>query len=192
LRIFRQSDEEPLAVKMAGVKLGDRLLVIGCREPVLVARLAAKTGLTGHAAAVDENEAQTARAAVAIAREGALVETLTAPLTSLPLESDAFDVVVVYETLRQLTAFRRAATLSEARRVLREGGRCLVIESAQRGGFGALISRRTQDPSYLPEGGAAGALQYQDFRAVRTLAERDGLVFVEGVKANTQRVADGG
>jgi ubiquinone/menaquinone biosynthesis C-methylase UbiE len=192
LKIFRQSDDEQLAVKMAGVKLGDRLLVVGCGDPVLIAKLAVKTGLTGHAAAVDEDEARTARATAAIAREGALVETVTAPLTSLPLESDAFDVVVVHEILRQLTAFRRAATLAEARRVLRAGGRCLVIESAQRGGFGALISRRTQDPSYVPEGGAAGALQYQDFRAVRTLAEREGLVFVEGVKGNTRQVGDGG
>ena len=38
---------DPLAVTMTGVKLGDRLLVIGCGQAKLVAQLALKPGLTG-------------------------------------------------------------------------------------------------------------------------------------------------
>ena len=53
---LRRSTEEMLAVSMAGIKLGDRLLVVGCADPILIARLAVKTGLTGRALAVDEQE----------------------------------------------------------------------------------------------------------------------------------------
>ena len=45
---------DPLAVTMTGVKLGDRLLVIGCGQAKLVAQLALKPGLTGRACALDE------------------------------------------------------------------------------------------------------------------------------------------
>ena len=37
---FRKSQLDPLAVTMAGVKLGDRLLVIGGSDPGLTAALA--------------------------------------------------------------------------------------------------------------------------------------------------------
>ena len=59
-RIFK-SEGEPLAVSMAGIKLGDRLLVLGCGDPMLVAQLAVKTGLTGRAFAVDARADLTAR-----------------------------------------------------------------------------------------------------------------------------------
>ena len=86
---------ESLAVSMAGIKLGDRLLVVGCGDPVLLARLGDKTGLTGRAFGVDEREAVVATAANVATREGALVETATAPWTSLPIENGSFDVAVV-------------------------------------------------------------------------------------------------
>ena len=41
---FRPAALDPLSVSMAGVKLGDRVLVIGCSDPLLIAALAAKAG----------------------------------------------------------------------------------------------------------------------------------------------------
>jgi cyclopropane fatty-acyl-phospholipid synthase-like methyltransferase len=46
---------------MVGVKLGDRLLQIGCGDGGLFAALAAKTGLTGRAAAIDPSLPRRAR-----------------------------------------------------------------------------------------------------------------------------------
>lgn len=185
MRFFRDTDDDPLVVKMAGIKMGDRLLVLGCGDPVLIARIAVKTGLTGRAVAVDDQEGRTAHAAEVATREGALIEPFTAPWGALPFDSDSFDVVVVRDVLPGLDASRRAGCVAEARRVLRPGGRCLVIESAPRSGIAGLISRRQVDPSYASAGGAARALETQDFRAVRTLAERGGQLFVEGVKARS-------
>ena len=57
---------EPLAVAMSGVRLGERLLQIGVDDPPLLGALAAKVGLSGHAAVVTLDE----RSARARARRG--------------------------------------------------------------------------------------------------------------------------
>lgn len=174
---FRHSMLEPLAVSIAGIKLGDRVLMIGCSDPALIARLALKTGLTGRPCAVDEDEARAGRAGEIATREGALLETITAPFTSLPLENDAFDVAIVRDALGAVDVSRRTAAVAEILRVLRAGGRCLVIDSTARG-LGGLLSRQRAEPDY----DAAATLGMAGLRAVRTVAERAGLRFVEGVK----------
>lgn len=168
---------DPLAVTMTGVKLGDRLLVIGCREARLVAQLAIKPGLSGRACAVDEDAALSARAAAAAQSEGALLESETAPPTMLPYDEAAFDLVVLNHVLSQARAERRAGMLAEVRRVLRPGGRCVAIERSRRGGLAGLLRGAAADTGELE-----AALNTAGFRATRTLAEREGLAFVEGAK----------
>ena len=175
---------EPLAVSMAGVKLGDRLLIVGCTDGSLIAHLAVKTGLTGRACAIDEDAARTARAASTAEREGALIEPFAAPWTELPFESAAFDLVVIRDVLAGLEMHRRPAALGEVLRVLRPGGRCIVIEGGGRSGLGALLSSQPANAEYTSSGGAARAMTSVGFRGVRTLAERGGARFVEGVKAS--------
>ncbi len=162
---------------MTGVKLGDRLLVIGCGQAKLVAQLALKPGLTGRACALDENAAMSTRAAETALREGALLESETAPYTNLPHNDAAFDIVVLNHTLGEIPRERRMAVLTEARRVLRDGGRCIVIERSARRGLVALVAASGPASAEIEE-----ALTSAGFRAVRTLAEREGLRFVEGAR----------
>jgi ubiquinone/menaquinone biosynthesis C-methylase UbiE len=75
----------------------------------------------------------------------------------------------------------RSRALLEVFRVLRAGGRLIVIDQMPRGGIAGIIGGRTPGPSYGEEG-AAGALSAAGFAATRVLAEREGLRFVEGVK----------
>lgn len=183
MRFFRVVAPLNLPLSMAGITLGDRLIVVGCSDQTLVAALALKTGLTGRACAVDASAARREKADAAIARQGALVDVVTAPWTALPYEDAAFDVAVIRDVLPTLTAPERSACLGEVLRILRPGGRCLVIDSRSGGLAGLLArpaSRRAADytgPQALAEAG---------FRAVRTLAERGGLVFIEGVRANVE------
>jgi hypothetical protein len=91
---FRASPSgEPLVVAMTGVKLGDRLLVVGGSDAKTVAHLALKPGISGRACIVDEEAATATRAGDTATREGALIETETAPFTMLPYDADAFDLV---------------------------------------------------------------------------------------------------
>ena len=128
MRYLRKSELEPLVVSMCGLKLGHRFLVIGSSDTDLVWRLAAKVGLTGRACLLDESAAQTAAAAAAVEQQGALVESFTAPFTSLPFEAGAFDAVVLRNVLGAIEPSRRSAAMNEVMRVVRPGGRCIAIE----------------------------------------------------------------
>jgi SAM-dependent methyltransferase len=180
---FRKTQpEEPLPVTMAAVKLGNRFLAVGVRDPALIAVLAAKAGLTGTACAVDADEAAVSKGAAAIERAGALAEVVRAPWGMWPYDAGSFDVAVIRDLLPTLSSFERSRVASETLRVLRPGGRAVVIEPAPRGGFGAILSRQTMDADYLASGGAARALKDAGFAAVRVLAEVDGTAYVEGIK----------
>jgi ubiquinone/menaquinone biosynthesis C-methylase UbiE len=168
---------DPLVVAMTGVKLGDRLLVIGGSDAKTVAHLALKPGISGRACVVDEDGGTATRAGDFATREGALIEAETAPLTMLPYDDHAFDVVALNHALSKVTEPRRSGVLAEARRVLRDGGRCIAIEAGARGGLGSLFGAACLPPADLER-----ALTAAGFRAVRTLAARERLVFVEGAR----------
>jgi ubiquinone/menaquinone biosynthesis C-methylase UbiE len=180
---LRKSTREPLAVTMAGVKLADRVLVAGCSDPPLIAKLAIKAGLTGRACAVDGDESRVASAARAVERDGALVETFVSPLTMLPFENGIFDLVVLRDVLAQDAEAERPRIVAEAQRVLRPGGRCMAIETSARTTLGGLVTTPV-NPGFFSAGGAAPLLTAAGFAGVRTLADREGLSFTEGVKRN--------
>ena len=166
--IFRRSPSEPLAVTMAGLKLGDRFLAIGVRDTKLIAALAGKAGLTGRSCAVDADAARIAGAAAAIEAEGALVEVTHAPAWTLPFDAGSFDVAVARDVLSDASPDEKTRVATSVLRVLRGGGRLLVIES----------TRRTRvDGSAL-----TAALSTAGFAAVRVLAEAEHTLFVEGIK----------
>jgi ubiquinone/menaquinone biosynthesis C-methylase UbiE len=177
LKLRKTEPGEPLVLAMTAVRMGDRLLVIGCTKPKLVAQLASKPGLTGRACAVDESAEHTAKAAATAQAEGALLEVETAPVTGLPFETATFDVVVVNHLLVRLAEDRRAACLAEAARVLRSGGRCVVVQEGRPTGLAALFGRPV-----MPAADVEQLMGAADFRAVHTLAERQGLVFIEGAR----------
>lgn len=163
----KAKQQEPLALTMSGVRMGERALQIGIDDPSLAATIAAKVGLSGHAAIAVADEAAAAKARAATAKAGALVDVHVAPLSALPLADGSFDVVVVHaasDWLGSLEDAARVAVLSEGRRVLRVGGRLVLIESASRASVA------------LEALGAAG------FRPARLLAEREGVRFSEGLK----------
>jgi ubiquinone/menaquinone biosynthesis C-methylase UbiE len=177
----RREDSFALIVGMIGVKMGDRLVQIGCADGVRLAAIASKVGLSGRAAAVVGDPQIAARVEKAASRAGVLVEVDVAPPTTLPMDAGAFDVVIIDDSaalFSEMTPDERSATVREAARVLRAGGRVMVIGSAPRGGLGAMLSRAPVVTSADP----SAALQANGFRAVRVLAERDGLIFFEGLK----------
>jgi SAM-dependent methyltransferase len=177
----RGSDPHVLLVSMTGVKLGERFAQIGCAHGGRLAAVAAKVGLSGRAVAIVPDEASAARATTGAAEAGVLVDVETSPPTRLPLEDEAFDLAVIDETgglLRTMRADDRGATVREVLRILRPGGRVMVIAGGLRGGIGAWLSRTPDAEPF----NAAPELQTGGFRSVRTLAEREGLTFVEGIK----------
>ena len=166
---FRKAAErDSLAVTMAGVKRGDRFLSVGVRDPTLIAALASKAGLTGRACAVDADPARATAAAPAIEAEGALIEVEQAPWDRLPYEPASFDVVLVRDVFSSLPPGEQTRTAGEVLRVLRGGGRVVVVESTRR-------QRIAAEALTAPLTGAG-------FAAVRVLAEAEHTIFVEAIK----------
>ena len=176
----RRGNPQTLVVAMTGVRLGERFAQIGCAHGGRLGAVARKVGLSGRAVAMVPDDRSAARAQKGASDEGALVEVEIAPPIALPAAADAFDLVVVDDTDGLLSGMRdadRASTIREARRILRQGGRAIVVGRAPRSGLGALLGRGPAPP-FDP----VPALEAHGFRAVRRLAEREGLAFVEGVK----------
>ena len=90
--------------------------------------------------------------------------------------------MVLAGLLGTMRAEDRVAAIRELLRVLRPGGRVTIVGAAPRGGLGALISRTQSGPPFAASGDAIKALEADGFRSARVLAEREGLVFVEGIK----------
>lgn len=174
-----------LRVSMVGPQLGHRVLQIGHGDPRLITLLAAEVGVSGQASALVADDAAAGLITRVATARGVLVDVKIAPLRTPPFAQGWFDVVVIPELIGAMRPHERVGALQGARQVLRVGGRMLVIESAPRGGLGALFSARSVDPHYRAQGGAEAALRAEGFRRVRTLAEREGLLFTEGTKPDT-------
>ena len=182
---LKKSDPHLLIVGMTGVKMGDRFVQIGCAHGGRLAGIAGKVGLSGRAAVVAPDEPSAARARKAGEDAGALIEVEIAPPDHLPLADGEFDLAVADDTgglFGTMRAENRVAAVRELVRVLRPGGRVLVIGAVPRGGLGAVLSRTQSGPPFVASGDASKALEADGFKSVRTLAEREGLVFVEGIK----------
>jgi SAM-dependent methyltransferase len=175
---LRKSSLERLPVVMSGVRMGERALQIGVDDPTLVGSIAAKVGLSGHAAIVVGQEPHAATARAAAAKSGALADVQVASLEGLPFDDNAFDVVVVHAAgLDPLGGPAGVALLRDGLRVLRSGGRIVIIE-----GSGGGLIRKLRPSSLEDAGGILSALDTAGFKATRVLGEREGYRFLEGLK----------
>lgn len=149
--------------------MGDRLLVIGGAQPALIAALAAKTGLTGEARIVESDDDRARRTAAAVERHGALAEVTVAPWSVLPYDSGRFDVAVAIDIGATVPDEALPACAAQVFRVLRPGGRFMMMKSRGRLSRGADIDMTAM-------------LQSAGFAAARVVAEREGMEYVEGIK----------
>jgi ubiquinone/menaquinone biosynthesis C-methylase UbiE len=164
---------------MVGAKAGDRVLVVGAGDGRVAAEVALVTGLNGHVLAVDPAPGAAGRVAAAAARAGALVEFEEAPFERLPVDAAAFDVIVLNRALSAASA--PVAAVTEAVRAVREGGRIVAIESRRRSGvLGALPTGRRRPA--LDGNEVCNLMRTAGLKAPRVLADREGELFIEGVR----------
>jgi ubiquinone/menaquinone biosynthesis C-methylase UbiE len=181
----RRGSPHALVVGMTGVKMGDALVQIGCAHGARAAAIAAKVGLSGRAAMIVTDDGSLARARKAAEEAGVLIELERASPTSLPFGQNEFDLAIVDDTgelFTSMTAGDAAATIRELWRIIRPAGRVMLLGNAAPKGLSALVARGESRPAFVASESASQALQAGGFRSVRTLAEREGLVFVEAIK----------
>lgn len=179
LRWFRKSgSEHETAIAMIGAKAGDRLLIAGGAAVDLAAELALVTGLNGQTTLVDPDAAVDARLGEAAARAGSLVEFGRGSSTSLPVDSDSHDVVVLMAPLAPLDLEARRETVHETLRALRSGGRAIVIDGRKRTG----IFTGGSTDARLPTDEVLSLLRDAGARASRLLADTEGVRYFEARK----------
>ena len=179
IRFFRQPAIDPLQVSMTGVRMGEKFVVVGCDDAVLLAGLGAKVGMSGSAAAVAFDEHQAVRARSAAAKEGVLIELKIARDGEMAFDDESFDMAVIDDTkggFANRATGLRATVLANLRRVLRVGGRVEVVEGL---GSTGLFAKATPRPAGYD---AVKELEAAGFRPVRVLAEVTSFRFVEGLR----------
>ena len=113
-------------VLVAGVREGDAVLDIAGGTGDLALAFARKVGASGRVVHTDINEAMLRTGRERLLDAGVALPTLVCDAEKLPFASDSFDVVSVAFGLRNMT--HKDAALAEMCRVLRPGGRLLVLE----------------------------------------------------------------
>jgi demethylmenaquinone methyltransferase / 2-methoxy-6-polyprenyl-1,4-benzoquinol methylase len=114
------------AVAVADVKATDKVLDIAGGTGDLARAFARRTGPSGLVVHTDINEAMLSRGRDRLLDKGLVLPTVLCDAETLPFRDNIFDLVSVAFGLRNMTHKERA--LAEMCRVLRPGGRLLVLE----------------------------------------------------------------
>jgi len=114
------------ALQVAGARPGERVLDIAGGTGDLASSFRKSVGATGEVWLTDINNAMLTRGRDRLLDEGSLGPVAQCDAERLPFCNDYFDIVTVAFGLRNMT--RKANALTEMRRVLRPGGRLLVLE----------------------------------------------------------------
>lgn len=136
--LFAERSEQPMREaglrKLAACR-GERILEIGFGTGHNLVRLAKQVGPAGRVFGVDISEQMLAIAEARLKREqlGERVQLACADAEQLPLESDSLDGVMMSFALELFDTPNIACVLAECRRVLRPGGRVVVVAVSKEG-----------------------------------------------------------
>jgi ubiquinone/menaquinone biosynthesis C-methylase UbiE len=184
--LFRRRNPHSALVAAIGVKESDRVAHLGCSDdPGRLAALISQVGPSGSVIIMvpDRWLADRARETAKAAR--VTVDVHAVRLTKLPRPDASFDLVVVddaKELFDSIRPERRRTALGEIFRILRPGGRVIVISRQPRGGMmGALLAQASRPlvedlRRWLPAEG---------FESVRLLTAPGEWALTEGVKPSS-------
>ena len=117
------------AIQVSGVRAGDKVLDVAGGTADLSSAFAKRVGPTGQVWLTDINNAMLSRGRDRLLNDGLLGPVAQCDAEKLPFPDNTFDVVSVAFGLRNMT--HKEAALAEMCRVLRPGGRLLVLEFSQ-------------------------------------------------------------
>jgi len=125
---------------LAALRPGERVLEIGCGAGAVAQRAKARVGPTGEVSGIDPSADMIGVAREKAARAGLTIDYRVAAVEALPYSDASFDVVLSSLMMHHLPDDLKATGMAEVRRVLKPGGRLLIVDFQQPRGW---LSRLT-------------------------------------------------
>jgi demethylmenaquinone methyltransferase/2-methoxy-6-polyprenyl-1,4-benzoquinol methylase/phosphoethanolamine N-methyltransferase len=117
-------------LELAQLASGEKVLDIGCGTGTLAIAARAEVGAEGEVHGIDASPEMIDVAVRKVGKEGADVRFQVGLIEGIPFPDDHFDIVLSSLMLHHLPEDLQRSGLAEIRRVLKPGGRFLVVEFA--------------------------------------------------------------
>lgn len=177
------------AIEIAAPRPGEKVLDVAGGTADLSSAFSRRVGKTGEVWLTDINNAMLTVGRDRLLDEGVITPTAQCDAEKLPFPSDYFDIVTVAFGLRNMT--HKESALAEMRRVLKPGGRLLVLEFSKvwkplskaydlysfklLPWLGEKVAKDAESYRYLAE----SIRMHPDQEALRNMMEQVGLARVE-------------
>lgn len=156
-------------LELARLRPGESALDVGCGTGTLAILAKAAVGGSGAVCGVDPSVEMLARARSKAARAGVEVRFENAAAQALPFPDSSFDLALSTMMLHHLGRAARRELAAELQRVVRPGGRALIVDfaipEAKRGGFAGHFRHRH---GHVALAEIAGLLEGAGFRPMES------------------------
>jgi ubiquinone/menaquinone biosynthesis C-methylase UbiE len=163
-------------IQVAALRSGQSVLDVGCGTGALTRLAADAVGTAGRVVGTDASAQMIATARKKTLRRASPIDFRVEPIESLPFADGEFDAVLSSLMLHHLPEHLKERGLAEVRRVLRPGGRLVVVDLSGAHGILGHFGPHKLPPDYPEQ--LRAKMSAAGFSSVEQVASKFGFVFL--------------